>query len=123
VNYYNITNVICRLIDETHEWSSTILLPNGDKSIGISSAAMGIASVTPANVTKQPDVYLKRRVASVYCFDLDIYVENCWTKLKSTITQVGCLSGCRLVLHYMDQRQTFHWKACYELWCSHRSLF
>ncbi len=86
MNYYNVTNEICRLIDETHEWSSTILLPDGDKSIDISSAAMGKASVTPANATKQPDVYPKGRAASVYCFDLDIYDENSWMKLKSSLT-------------------------------------
>jgi hypothetical protein len=98
MNYYNMTNKISRLVDETHEWSSTILLPDGDKSNDISSAAMGMASVTPANATKQPDVYLKGRAASVYCFDRDIYDENSWMKLKSTLTQVGCVSKCRLVL-------------------------
>ncbi len=68
----------------------------------------------------QHDVYPKGRAASVYRFDLDIYDEFFWMKLKS---QVGCVSGCRLVLGYMDERQTLHWKACYKLWCSHRSLF
>ncbi len=44
-------------------------------------------------------------------------------QLKSTLTQVGCVSRCRLVLRYTDQRPTLHWKACYELWCTQRSLF
>jgi hypothetical protein len=123
MNYHDITNKISRLVDETHEWSPTILLPDGDKCIDISSAAMDTASVTLANATKQPDVYLKGRAASVYCFDLDINNENSWMKLKSTLTQVGCVSGCRLVLRYTDQRQTLHWKACYKLWCSCRLLF
>jgi hypothetical protein len=123
INYYDITNKTCRLVDETHEWSSAILLPDGDKSIDISSAAIYKASVTPANATKQPDVYPKGKVASVYCFDPDIYDENSWMKLKSTLTQVGCISGCRLVLRYTDQRQSLHRKACYKLLCSHRSLF
>jgi hypothetical protein len=123
MNYYNITNKICRLIDETHEWSSTILLPDGDESIDISSAANCKASVTPTNATKQPDVYPKGRDASVYRFNLENFDENSLMKLKSTLTQVGCVSGCRLVLRYMDQRQTLHRNACYTLWCSHRSLF
>jgi hypothetical protein len=123
MNYYNITNKISRLVEETHEGSSTILLPDGDKCIDISSAAMGTASVTSANATKQPDVYWTGRAASVYCFDSDIYDENSWMQLKSTLTQVGCVSGCILVLRYMEQRQTLHQKACYEFWCSHRSLF
>jgi hypothetical protein len=84
---------------------------------------MGKASVTLANATKQPDVYPKGKAATVYCFNLDIYDENSWIESKSTLTQVGCVSGCRLVLRYTDQRQSLHWKACYELWCSHRSLF
>ncbi len=123
MNYYDITNKISRLIEETHVWSSNILLPDGDRCIDIFSATMGMASVTPAYATKQPDVYPKGRAASVYRFNPDIYGENSWMQLKSTLTQVGCVSGCRLVLRYTDQRQTLHWKACYELWCSHRSLF
>jgi hypothetical protein len=123
MNYSNISNEISRLVEENHVWSSTILLPDGDRCIDISSAAMGTASVTPSNATKQPDVYLKGMAASVYCFDPDIYGKNSWMQLKSTLTQVGCVSRCRLVLHCMDQRSTLHRKACYELWCSHRSLF
>jgi hypothetical protein len=103
MNYYDITNKISRLVEETHEWSSTILLPDGDKCIDISSAAMGTASVTLANATKQPDVYPKGRAASVYCIDLDIYDENSWMQLKSTLTQVGCVSGCRLVLTWIRE--------------------
>jgi hypothetical protein len=94
MNYYDITHKICRLVEETHEWSSTILLPSGDKSIDFFSAAMVKASVTPANATKQPDVYPKGKAASVYSFDPDIYNENSWMKLKSTLTQVGCVSVC-----------------------------
>ncbi len=104
-------------------WLSTILLPDGDRCIDISSATMGTASVTPANATKQPEVYPKGRAALVYRFDPDIYGENLWMQLKLTLIQVGCVSGCRLVLRYMDQRQTLRRKACYKLWCSHRSLF
>ena len=124
MNYYDTTNEICRLVDETHEWSATILLPDLDKSIDISSSAMGKALVTPANAPKQPDVYPKGKAASVYRFDPDIYDKNSWMKLKSTLTQVCCVSGYRLlVLHYMDQTQPLHQKACYKLWCSNRSLF
>jgi hypothetical protein len=39
------------------------------------------------------------------------------------ITQVGCVSGCRLVLQYTDLRITHQWKLCYELWSTHQSLF
>ncbi len=123
MSYYNITNKISRLVEENHVWSSTILLPDGDRCIDISSAAMGTASVTPSNATKQPDIYLKERAASVYCFDPDIYGKISWMQLKSSLTQVGCVRGCRLVLCYMDQRPTLHWKACSKLWCSHRWSF
>jgi hypothetical protein len=123
MNYYNITNKISRLFEENHVWSSTILLPDVDRCIDISSAAMGTASVTLSNATKQPDVHPKRRAAAVYRFDPDIYGKNSWMQLKSTLTQVGYVSGCRLVLRCMDQRPTLHQKAYYELWCSHRSLF
>jgi hypothetical protein len=123
MNFYNITNGISRLVEENNVWSSTTLLPVGDRYIDISSATMGTASVTPSNATKQPDLYPKGRAASVYHFDLDIYGKNSWMQLKSTLAQVGCVSGCGLVLHYTDQRRTLHRKVCYEFLCSHRSLF
>jgi hypothetical protein len=62
MNYYHITNKIFRLIEETYVWSSTILLPDGDRCIDISSAAMGTASITSVSATKQPDVYPKGRL-------------------------------------------------------------
>jgi hypothetical protein len=99
MNYYDISNKISRLVEENHMWSSIILLPDGDRCIDISSAAMGTASVTLVNATKQPEVYPKGRAASVDRFDPDIYGENSWMQFKSTLTQVGCVSGCRLVLH------------------------
>jgi hypothetical protein len=49
MNYYNITNGISRLVEENNVWSSTILLPDGNRYIDISSAAMDTASVTPSN--------------------------------------------------------------------------
>jgi hypothetical protein len=112
MNYYDISNEMSRLIEENHVWSSTILLPDGDRCIDISSAAMGMTSVTPADATMQPDVHPNSRAASVYRFDPDIYGENSWMQLKSTLTQVCFVSGCRLVLRYTDQRHTLYWKAC-----------
>jgi hypothetical protein len=60
MNYYNITNKIPKLVEENHVWSSTILLPDGDRCIDISSAAMGTASVTrqmpPSSLT-----YIQKR--------------------------------------------------------------
>ena len=76
MNYHDITNKISRLVEENHVWSSTVLLPNGDRCIDISSAAMGTASVTPPNATKQPDIYPTGRAASVYRFGADIYGQN-----------------------------------------------
>jgi hypothetical protein len=61
MNYYDITNKISRLVEENHVWPSTILLPDSDSCIDISSAAMGMASIIPSNATKQPDVYPKQR--------------------------------------------------------------
>ena len=43
-------------------WSSIILLPDGDRCIDISSAAMGTASITPVSATKHPDLYPKGRL-------------------------------------------------------------
>jgi hypothetical protein len=74
MNYQDITNEICQLVDKSNVWSSTIVLPNGDNILDISSAAMGESSITPINATKQPGVYPKGKVASVYQFDPGIHM-------------------------------------------------
>jgi hypothetical protein len=72
--------------------SSTIVIPDGDNFLDISSPAMGESSFIPIDATKQPTVYPKGKAASVYCFDPDTHDENSWPKLKSMITKVCCVS-------------------------------
>ncbi len=83
----DITNEICQLVDESNVWSSTIVIPDDDNFLDISSATMSESSVTPIDATKQPGVYPKGKAASVYRFDPDTYDENSWPKLKSMITK------------------------------------
>ncbi len=57
MNYELVTSDICRLVDENNQWSSTILIPQGDGFLDISSALMGDLSATLVGATKQPTVF------------------------------------------------------------------
>jgi hypothetical protein len=57
MNYEHVTSNICRLVDENNQWSSTILIPQRDGFLDISSALMGDLSATPVGATKQPTVF------------------------------------------------------------------
>jgi hypothetical protein len=53
MNYEHVTSNICHLVDENNQWSSTILIPQGDRFLDISSALMVDLSATPVGATKQ----------------------------------------------------------------------
>ena len=59
MNYDVISKEISRLAELTNNWSSTIIIPQGDAFLNISSAAQGKLSVTPDGATNQPNVYPK----------------------------------------------------------------
>jgi len=99
LSYSDITSNICRLVDLSNEWSSTVVIPNGIDQLDISSAAMGDLSTTPVGATKQPDEYPRwGSSSSVFRFDPDLYGENSWPQLHAMLTTVGCVNGCRLVV-------------------------
>jgi hypothetical protein len=57
LNYTNLTNDICRLVEQANEWSSAVIIPHGIDHLDISSAAMGASLSTPIGATKQPFDY------------------------------------------------------------------
>jgi hypothetical protein len=57
MNYQHVTSDICPLVDENNQGSATILIPQGDGFLDISSALMGDLSATPVGATKQPTVF------------------------------------------------------------------
>ncbi len=73
MNYEHVTSDICRLVDENNQWSSTILIPQGDGFLDISSALTGDLSATPVGATKQPTIVPTGKSASFYRFDPDLY--------------------------------------------------
>ena len=85
MNYDVVSKEICRLAELTNNWSSTIIIPQGDAFLNISSAAQGKFSVTPDGATNQPNVYPKGKSASLYRFDPDMFSENDWPKLKGML--------------------------------------
>jgi hypothetical protein len=123
MNYESISNEICHLAEQANIWSSTITIPQGDKYLDISSAAMGKLSTTPTGASNQPLTFPKGKSASVYRFDPEIFNENSWPKLKKMLTKVGCVSGCRLTVSHADTRKTCNCLAAYTLRCTHGYLF
>jgi hypothetical protein len=124
MNYDVVSKEISRLAELTNNWSSTIIIPQGDAFLNISSAAQGKLSVTPDGATNQPNVYPKGRSPSVYRFDPDIFGENDWQKLKGMLCKVGCVSGCKLTTQYSHpsespSKQSQSRKATYCLSCTH----
>jgi len=120
MNYDEISKEICRLAELTNNWSSTIIIPQGDAFLNISSAAQGKLSVTPDGATNQPNVYPKGQSPSLYRFDPDIFGENDWPKLKGMLCKVGCVSGCKLTTQFSKTSKQHHMrKATYCLSCTH----
>jgi hypothetical protein len=100
LSYNDITSEICRLVDLSNEWSSTVVIPNGIDQLDISSAAMGDLSTTPVGATKQQPYQFPRygKCSSVFRFDPDLYGENSWPQLHTMLTTIGCVNGCHLVV-------------------------
>jgi len=122
-SYNDISNKISHLVDLSNEWMSTVVIPNGIDHLDISSAAMGAESTTPVGATKQPYEYPRwGSSSSVFRFDPDIYGENSWPQLRSMLTKVGCVSGCRLVVSQSRVSRSYQRKITYELCCTHGIL-
>ncbi len=120
LNCTNLTNDICRDVEQANEWSSTVIVPHGIDHLDISYAAMGASSSTPIGATKQPFDYPRWGASSsVYRFDPDLYNEISWSDLQSMLTKVGCVSGCRLNACQVWDKRSHFWNKSYELWCSH----
>jgi hypothetical protein len=97
----SVTSNICHLVDENNQWSSTILIPQGDGFLDTSSALMGDLSATPVGDTKQPTVLPTGKSASFYHFDPDLYQgEESWPTLKEMLINAARVSGCRLSTEY-----------------------
>ncbi len=124
MNYDVVSKEICRLAELTNNWSSTIIIPQDDAFLNISSAVQGKLSVTPDGSTNQPNVYPKGKSSSSYRFDLDIFGENDLHKLKGMLSKVGCVSGCKLSTKssrpsHSPSKQSHTRKATYYLSCTH----
>jgi len=88
MSYQDLNSDICRLINDSNVWSSTIVIPDGDGVLDISSAANGANSSTPVGATNQPSSFPTGRIASLYRFDPDKYYgEGSRPALKEMITK------------------------------------
>ncbi len=116
MNYEHVTSNICHLVDENNQWLSTILIPQGDGFLDISSAFIGDLSATPVGTTKQPTVFPTGKSASFYCFDPDLYQgEESWPTFKEMLVNTARVSGCRLSKNYLSLQVSINLKATHEL--------
>jgi hypothetical protein len=100
MNYQHLTSGICCLVNENNQWSCTIVIPQGDGFLDISSTLIGDFSATLVGATNQPNVYPSGKAAS-FCFDPDLYQgEQLWPTLKAMLINAGRVSGCRLTTKY-----------------------
>jgi hypothetical protein len=103
MNYQHLTLDICHLVNENNQWTSNIVIPQGDGFLDISSALMGEFATTPVGATNQPTVYPSGKAASFYHFDPDLYKgEQSWPTLKAMLINAGRVSGCRLTTKYLS---------------------
>jgi hypothetical protein len=72
MNLKAISNEICHLVEQMDKLSSTIIIPQNDEFLSISSVAMGNLSSSPHGATNQPDKHPKGKHASVNQFDPQI---------------------------------------------------
>jgi hypothetical protein len=120
MNYQHLTLDICRLVNENNQWSPTIVIPQGDGFLGISSTLMGNFSATPVGATNQPTVYPSGKAASFYRFNPDLYQgEQSWPTLKAMLINPGRDSECRLTMKYLSLQVSINRKATYQLSCCH----
>ena len=122
MSYQDLTNDICRLVNDSNVWSSTIIIPDGDGVLDISSAANGANSSTPIGATNQPSSFPTGRNASLYRFDPDKYYgQGSWPSLKEMMTKAGCVSGCNISVRNTKGASALR-KVTYCLRCSHGFL-
>jgi hypothetical protein len=123
MNYQDISNDICLLVEEMNTWSSTITIPQDEGYLNISSAAMGKLSTVPIGAYNQPSTFPKGRSASFFRFDPKIFHENSWPMLTDVLTKVGCVSGCRLAVSHCLIKKTCNRLATYTLRCTHGFVY
>jgi len=121
--YQDVSNDICRIINDSNVWLSTIVIPDGDQVLDISSAVNGPDSSTPLGAKNQPSSFPTGRNASFYRFDPEkYYCVDSWPALKDMLTKSGCVSGCTLSVRNSDSRPSCYRKVMYELRCTHGFL-
>ncbi len=122
MDYGSVTKSLLELAEKFTVWETTtkiLIADNEDSLLDISLAARGEQSVPPDGVTKQPTHYPP---GSYYMFDLDLYGEHSWEKLKGMLTKVGFVSECSVVIRSSCQNKTTKRKSTYLLCCSHELL-
>jgi len=88
MNYQGISNDICLLVEEMNTWLSTIIIPQDEGYLNISSAAMGKLSTVPIGAYNHL-TFPKGRSAFFFRFDPKIFNENYESGVRKNMSPIG----------------------------------
>jgi hypothetical protein len=111
------SNLLC-LASDLNTWTSNFVVPHGDQSIDVSSAAQGALSSSPLSGAF-PHQTIQYPCAKYY-FDEDIFLGiDGKDLLIKMLKSPNCIDGCNLVSMRQNNNQTQFRKGTWTLVCSH----
>ena len=112
---------LLRLTSDLNTWTSNFVVPHGDQSIDVSSAAQGALSSSPLSGALPPQSM--QYPCAKYYFDENLFFGmDCKDLLLNLLKSPNCIDGCKLVSHRPNKNKTQFRKGTWTLVCSHGKL-
>ena len=113
----SVSNLLC-LTSDLNTWTSNFVVPHGDQSIDVSSAAQGALSSSPQSVAF-PHQTMQYPCAKYYFDKNHFFGIDGKDLLIKMLKSTNCIDGCKLVSMRPNKNQTQFWKGTWTLVCSH----
>ena len=111
-------STLLRLTSELNSWTSNFVVPHGDQSIDVSSAAQGALSSSPLSGVF-PHQTIQYPCAKYY-FDENLFFGMDGKDLLiKMLKSPNCIDGCKLVSMRPNKNKTQFRKGTWTLVCSH----
>jgi len=107
-----------RLTSDLNTWTSNFVVPHGDQSIEVSSAAQGALSSSPLSGAF-PHQTMQYPCAKHYFDDNHFFGIDGKDLLIKMLKSPNCIDGCKLVSMRPNKNQTQFRKGTWTLVCSH----
>jgi hypothetical protein len=91
----SVSNLL-RLTSDLNTWTSNFVVPHGDQSIDVSSAAQGALSSSPQSVAF-PHQTMQYPCAKYYCDENHFFGIDGKDLLIKMLKSPNCIDGCKLV--------------------------